>query len=299
MRLALTGGSGFIGRHVLDAACAAGHEVHVIGRRAPDRDDVVFHRCDLGDRAAMRAALAAARPQVLVHMAWYAEHGRFWAAPENLDWVAASLDLARAFAECGGERLVVAGSCAEYDWSHSLLDEAVTPLAAGTLYGRAKASLFQVLMAAAPVLGLSIGWGRIFFPYGPGDRPERLIGTLIAALRGEREARFSAGTQARDFIHAADAGRAMVALAGSDLTGAVNVASGIAISVRELVELCAAQCANAVTLHFAAPDPLSTEPPLLVASTRRLHDELGFVPQFDYRTGLRDTLTSAGLPLRP
>lgn len=295
MRIAVTGASGFIGRHALAAVCAAGHEVHVLGRQDARQSGVLFHLCDLMDAESVQSVLAAIRPEGLLHLAWYAEPGRFWTAPENLDWLAASLALARAFAEAGGKRLVVAGSCAEYDWSSPLLDEAVTPLYPATLYGQAKAALFERLLTEAPELGLSLGWGRIFFPYGPDDRPERLIGTLIAALLESRDADFSAGTQERDFIHVADVGAALAVLLASDIEGAVNIGSGEATAVRSFIEEAAGLARNNVNLHFSNRPLPPTEPPRLVAATRRLYGELGFVPRFTRRAGLIDTLADAGL----
>lgn len=298
MRIALTGGSGFIGRHALAAALAAGHEVHVLGRRAIPQSGASFHHCDLLNPASVASTLAGIRPEALLHMAWYAEPGRFWTAPENLDWLAASLGLARGFAAAGGRRLVVAGSCAEYDWSSPLLDERVTPLRPATLYGQSKAALFETLEAAAPALGLSLGWGRIFFPYGPGDRPERLIGTLIAALRSGQPAEFSAGTQERDFIHVADAGAALFALVTSLVEGAVNIGSGEAVAVRSLVEHAAGLAERQIELRFGLRALAANEPAKLVAAVDRLKSETGFIPRFTRHTGLIDTLNAAGIRLR-
>ncbi len=295
MRIAITGASGFIGAHAVEAARVAGHEVHVLGRRKLARGDVAFHCCDLMDGPAVQRVLGTVRAEALVHLAWYAEPGKFWTAPENLDWLAASLTLARGFAQAGGARLVVAGSCAEYDWSSPLLDEATTPLRPSTLYGVTKAALFHALEAAAPVLGLSFGWGRIFVPYGPGDRPERLIGTLVAALVEGRHADFSAGTQQRDFIHAADVGAALIALLGSDVRGAVNIGSGEAIAVRSLIELAAGLAGGESSLRFGTRALADGDPPRLVAQILRLRDEVGFRPTFDRIGGLRDTLVRAGL----
>lgn len=298
MRIAITGASGFIGRHALAAAIAAGHEVHVLGRREIPHCRAIFHRCDLLDGSSTRSAFAEIRAEALLHLAWYAEPGRFWTAPENLDWLAASLVLARSFAGAGGRRLVVAGSCAEYDWSKPLLDERLTALCPATLYGQAKAALFAILNAAAPTLGLSLGWGRIFFPFGPGDRPERLIGTLIKALRTGQLAEFSAGTQERDFIHVADAGEALFALLVSDVEGAVNMGTGEAVSVRGLIEEAADLVEHSIELRFGSRPLAASEPKKLFAATGRLRREVGFTPRFSRRTGLIDTLVASGIRLR-
>ncbi len=284
-RVVLTGGSGFVGRAALAPLAAAGFEMHCLGRTAVP--GVTSHAIDLlgGDPAPVLAAIA---PTHLLHLAWYAEPGKFWHAPENLDWVAASLRLARAFAATGGGRMVGAGSCAEYDWSHALLDEATTPLRPGTLYGTAKASLNAILHSAAPRLGLSLGWGRIFFPYGPGERSGRLLPDVIdAALAGRRVA-CSDGTQTRDFMHVADVAGALVALLASDVTGPVNIATGTALPLREIVGAAAALTGGTALVDWGARPRQPGEPDVMAAATRRLHTEVGFTPRWSLADGLAD-----------
>ena len=285
-RLALTGASGFIGLETLAPLTARGFEIHSLGRGAA-AGDVRHHPIDLleEDPAPLLARLA---PSHLLHLAWYAEPGEFWWAPENLDWLAASLRLVRGFAAAGGRRAVAAGSCAEYDWSHALLDEAATPLVPSTLYGEAKAALFRTLMKAAPALGLSLGWGRIFFPYGPGEKPGRLLSSLFDGMAAGERIEFSAGTQRRDFMHVADVAAAFAQLLDSDVQGAVNIASGTTVAVRDMVEQ-AARLGNAEHLLSFGTRPLQPgEPPLMAARIERLTDEVGFTPRFNRDSGLRD-----------
>jgi nucleoside-diphosphate-sugar epimerase len=273
-RVLLTGASGFVGRTLPARLEARGFEVHVIGRDL------------LGDDPA--ALAGEVRATHLLHLAWYAEPGLFWSAGENLDWVAASLRLARAFLAAGGRRIVAAGSCAEYDWSHSRLDERETPLNPATLYGEAKASLFRTLDKASRDLGFSFGWGRIFFPYGPEEKGERLLGGLFDSIaRGEPVA-LSEGRQQRDFMHVEDVADAFAALLDSEVQGAVNIASGETVSVRDLARRAARIAGAEHLLDFGARPMQPGEPPLLAASVGRLHGELGFSPRFTLDSGLRD-----------
>lgn len=288
-RVLVTGASGFLGREALPFLAAAGFEVHTLGRTdlAAPASAVVAHQFDLlrEDPAAIIRAIA---PTHLLHLAWYAEPGRFWQAPQNLDWVAASLRLARAFAAVRGLRLVGVGSCAEYDWSHELLDEKSTPLAPATLYGTAKAALFRILEAAAPVLGLSFGWGRIFFPYGPFEPRGRLLGDLFDGIARGETVPLSEGSQRRDFIHVDDAAAALVALLDSDVEGAVNIASGETVSVRELATRAARLAGGERHAAFGARPLQPGEPPLLTAATDRLRREVGFTCAHSLDTGLDD-----------
>lgn len=298
MRVVLTGASGFIGRETIAPLRALGAEVHALGRHAVAEDGVTIHAIDLltTDPAALLAEIA---PTHLLHLAWYAEPGKFWQAPENLDWVAASLRLVRGFAAAGGQRAAIAGSCAEYDWGEPVLDEAATPLRPATLYGEAKASLYRILLRAAPTLDLSLGWGRVFFPYGPRESGARLVGGTLDALAAGREATFSTGTQERDFLHVEDVAAALVALLASKVSGAVNIGSGEAIAVRALAERLAAFTDGAALLRFGVRPVAPDEPPRLVAATARLEQELGFRPRFTLDAGLRDAWVRRAAPAVP
>jgi len=286
MRVAVTGGGGFIGREAVAALQAMGAEVHLLGR-APDADAGTAHVIDLLHDDPL-PVLRAISPTHLLHMAWMAEPGTFWTAPENLDWVAASLRLVRAFVGVGGRRLTVAGSCTEYDWAHCHLDERKTPRRPGTLYGTAKAALAEVLHKAAPVLGLSVGWGHVFFLYGPREKPGRLLPDVIDAVRAGRRVATSEGTQARDFMHVEDVAAALVALLASDVQGPVNIATGRSVPVREIVGMAAKAAGDACLVDFGARPRQPGEPELMTAEVGRLRDEVGFVPRWSLEQGIMD-----------
>src|SRR5262249_49474926 len=145
-----------------------------------------WHAADLLDPVAARRLVAETRPTHLLHAAWVATPGVFWHGPENLDWLAAGLELVRAFGEAGGRAFVGTGTCAEYDWPAPHFVEDTPPIRPGTLYGRAKAAMWAAVEACAARYGFAAAWGRLFLPYGPGDAPQRLIPTVIAGLRGRR-----------------------------------------------------------------------------------------------------------------
>ncbi|MBI3514658.1 MAG: NAD(P)-dependent oxidoreductase [Proteobacteria bacterium] len=292
-RALVTGASGFIGRHSLAALVERGYEVHAVARGAgtvPATVGVTAHACDLFDDRAMAALVERVHPTHLLHFAWYAVPGRFWTAPENLDWVAASLRLVRTFAAAGGRRVVIAGSCAEYDWSHATLSEIATPLAPRTLYGTAKDALRRCLEQAAPSLGLSWAWGRIFFVYGPHEPLGRLISSLLDDLLAGRRAAVTAGTQLRDFMHAEDVARAFVATLDSAVEGSLNIASGEAVAVREVVARLGTLTGRSTLIDFGARPTPADEPPCLAADIPTLLDTVGFTPRYGLANGLERTV---------
>jgi nucleoside-diphosphate-sugar epimerase len=291
-RLLVTGGTGFIGRHTLPELAARSFEVHVVGRSKPSDDlpsGVTFHECDLLDTDAASHLTARLAPTHLLHLGWYAKPGLFWTSLENLRWVAASLNLYLAFARAGGTRAVMAGSCAEYDWSYTELDEASTPLAPRTLYGHSKHALHALVEQAGLQTSVRMAWGRVFFLYGPHEPPGRLVSEVIQSLIERREAHCSDGTQERDFMHVFDVGRAFAAVLDSDTTGPVNIASGVCVPVRSVISMLGSLIQAPELIRFGAANR-PNEPPRLAASIDILHRQLGFRPVYDLESGLADTV---------
>src|SRR4051794_3492357 len=207
-RVLLTGATGLIGRNTLAPLLAAGHEVHAVARApAESVSGVRWHPVDLLDDDAAALLLDAVKPQELVHLAWYAEHGRFWTSPENLRWVGATLELLRRSAGGGGRGAVMAGPCAEYDWppraggAPPRLREGSSPLRPATLYGTSKHATHLVAEAFASQAGVELAWGRVFFLYGPGEQPGRLVPALARGLLAGAPPAPSHRAPVRDLIH--------------------------------------------------------------------------------------------------
>jgi nucleoside-diphosphate-sugar epimerase len=290
-RVLLTGATGFIGRHVLTRLRDAGHEVHAVTtkERPPDDDRVSWHRADLLAGADVVGEVA---PEVLVHLAWYVEPGRYWTAPENVRWLEASLALLRAFAGAGGRRAVVAGTSAEYDWHAAgrRCHEQRTPLRPATLYGAAKHAFHTAAAPYAEQVGFELAWGRIFFVFGPWEPEGRLVPSVGRALLAGRVVPTTRGSQVRDFMHVEDAAAAFAALVDDDTTGAVNIASGDPVSVREVVDALGRLTGRADLLRPGALPDREGDPPRIVADVSRLRDEIGFAPRITLHEGLAGTL---------
>jgi nucleoside-diphosphate-sugar epimerase len=290
-RILLTGATGFLGRHVLPRLRDAGHEVHAVTTKEPPRNGerVTWHRADLLRSPEIVAEVV---PEVLLHLAWYVEPGRYWTAPENIRWVEASLALLRAFAGAGGRRAVVAGTSAEYDWHAAgrRCHEQRTPLRPATLYGAAKHALHAAAASYAEQAGFELAWGRIFFVYGPWEPQGRLVPSVGRGLLAGRPVPTTRGEQVRDFMHVEDAAAAFAALAEVDTTGAVNVASGNPVPVRDVVDTLAQLVGRPDLPRPGALPDREGDPPRLVADVSRLRDEVGFAPRIALYEGLAGTL---------
>jgi nucleoside-diphosphate-sugar epimerase len=276
-RVLVTGGGGLIGRHTAPALRARGFDVHAVGRRD----------ADLHDAAAVDALLARVRPTHLLHLAWVTAHGSYWASPENDRWVESSLRLVRRFHEGGGRRAVIAGTCAEYDWSDAVCTESATRLAPTSRYGQAKDELRRLLEDDDLP---AFAWGRIFFTFGPGEQSQRLVTSVASALLRGAPAACTHGRQVRDYLYAGEVASAFAALSDSNVAGPVNVASGHGVELRVLLGELADLAGRSDLLRFGALEATAGEAAAVVAHTARLNDEVGWSPGTTLRAGLARTL---------
>ncbi len=291
-RIVVTGATGLIGRHCVPALAGRGYEVHGIAPPQEGRagSDVVWHAADLFDADAVTRLMEEVGASHLLHLAWITTPGLFWNSPDNVRWVEASLGLVRAFQAAGGRRILVAGSCGEYDWDHGYCREDVTPLRPATLYGQAKHALHLLVEGFASQVGLSAAWGRIFFVYGPGAHPSRMPGCVIRSLRAGETAACSEGSQIRDYLHVVDVADALAALVDSDVEGAVNIASGQPVRLADMIWKVAALIGRPELVRLGALATPPGEPPVLIADVGRLRREVGWTASFDLDGGLADTV---------
>lgn len=291
-RVLLTGANGFIGRHCLPLLTASDYEVHAVSSKASDNngDFISWHHVDLLNAKEISALLSVVRPTHLLHLAWCGVPGRYWTEPENLSWVGASLHLLSDFAQHGGQRVVIAGTCAEYDWSSGFCSENSTPLKPKTLYGACKHALQVIVESFAVQTGLSASWGRLFFLYGPYEHPKRLVSSVILSLLKGETALCSHGNQVRDYMYVDDAADAFVKLLDSNLSGPVNIASGEKIKLKEIVHVIANQIKREDLIRLGGIETSTDEPPVIVADVSRLQHELKWRPKCSLVEGIERTI---------
>jgi nucleoside-diphosphate-sugar epimerase len=301
-RVLVTGAGGFIGRWSLAALHARNFDVHAVF--APLRPTAtgaqlagaIAHQADLLDPEAIDALIAGVRPTHLLHFAWIAVPGVYWTSAENDRWLQAGTHLAQRFFAGGGQRAVMAGSCAEYDWSRvTVCQEALSPLAdtavlAPTPYAQAKLDMHRRLANLGQQSGASTAWGRVFFQFGPGEQVSRLVPTVVRSLLMGRAALCTAGTQVRSFLHVADVAEAFAALLDSEVHGAVNIGSGEPMSVAALIDAIAAKIGRIDLVRLGAKPLPAGEPALLVPDITRLRKEVGWQPRLNLDEAIADTI---------
>lgn len=295
LRVFLTGASGFIGSHVLRRLLSAGHDVSAMVvpndplwrlRDLVGRFDVLTG--DLADVPALRTALTTWKPEACIHLAWYAEPGKYLHAPENVTALTASLILIQELATARCSHLVGVGTCAEYDSEQGYLRED-GPTRPTTLYAAAKLSCGLLGQRLAATAGMQFAWARIFYPYGPYEDERRVVPALIRSLLRKQPFPATMGDQVRDYLHVEDVAAALVLLAEKRADGVFNVASGVPVTIRHLMESVGELLDSSQLIQFGALPYRDWDPWFICGHNQRLRN-LGWTRRFALRDGLRQTV---------
>lgn len=294
----VTGATGFVGRHCVAALKTSGWTVHGVSRHAGSTAGVPADHWSIGDLlepAFRRALFEPKTPTALLHCAWITDHGDYWTHPDNARWQAASIDLFAAAARSGVRRLVGVGSCAEYNWSALPADcgplhEYRGPLVPDTPYGNAKLEVARWMDSFSGQEGCSTAWGRIFFPIGAHENPKRLVPSICKAVLSGEAVAIGPGDLCRDVMDVRDVARGFVRLLESDVTGAINIASGLPTTLAELAERISRLVDPAGTVQIGARPRRDLDPQRLIADVGRLNREVGFAPAIDLNASLANAL---------
>jgi nucleoside-diphosphate-sugar epimerase len=239
LKVAVTGGSGFIGRHVLRALLAESVQVTAYVR-APEslaefEGKIAIVPADLEQAEGIWRAVSEV-PDVLLHLAWeglpnYRSLHHFEVElPRQYRFLKSAVGM-------GVSTLVVTGTCFEYGLQNGELGEE-QPTRPMNPYAYAKDALRRQLEYLQSVRSFNLIWGRIFYLYGQGQAASSLWSQLQQAIdNGASHFPMSGGEQLRDFSPVEEVARHLVRL-GLRRTdaGAVNICSGAPRSVRNMVE---------------------------------------------------------------
>lgn len=280
MKVAVTGASGFVGRHVLDAlARRPDIEVVAVSRRRPEfgqRFSASAAWVPLDIYAAASDAYAQiGRPDLVIHLAWGGLPDYQSSRHLDVELPAQSAFLG-GLVEAGLPSLLVAGTCFEYGRLEGELVEGVTGLLTNE-YARAKVALHQRLLGLKELADFALTWARLFYLWGAGQGPGSLFALLNAAVeRGDRTFPMSKGDQQRDYLPVEEAAAILVELAlRQQDPGLVNLCSGRPVTIRSLVERWIEEMDWRIAIEPGVFPYPEHEPFAFWGSTRKLNSVLG------------------------
>lgn len=282
----VTGASGFVGRRLLPRLAAAGHTC-----LSTDRET------DIADRSALDAALAAFRPDALVHLAALSSVAHSLRAPEDcyrINFLGTRALLASVAATAPAARVLLVGSADAYTATTpraAPLDES-TPLFPRSPYARTKAAA-EMLGRLAANAGLDVVCVRAFNHTGAGQSDQFVVSSFarqVAAIRrGDAEPELRVGNldSVRDFLHVDDVVEAYLALLDRRVPADVyHVAGSVGIAIREVLERLLRIAGVEARVEV---DPARFRPTdWLVGDAARLRRATGWQPRIALETLLRE-----------
>lgn len=295
-KILLTGGSGFIGRNMLPLLID--HDVTVVTSNpdlqleADSEGSIRTVHCDLLDHASVASVVDDVAAEKLVHLAWGMEPSNY-NLPSNFDWLAAGVNLIDRFRKSGGQAVLVAGSCVQYDWAVAQSDggacsESTTPRSTQSTYAQCKNILEDYTLAYCQAHELQCTWAKPFFMFGPQENEARLVAHIITELLAGREATVQNGAVARDFLHTADVAGLMWKLFRQGHTGAFNVGSGQSTNLGDLGRMIADIVGSPELLQVIVPT--EAENKSVFANMDLVRSTTSWQPNFDLRAGLENTI---------
>ncbi|HEV3168101.1 MAG TPA: NAD(P)-dependent oxidoreductase [Isosphaeraceae bacterium] len=296
MTVLVTGANGFVGSHVVRRLLASDVNVAAMVRpgsslaRLEGLDErLEIMRVDLADADEVRIKISDSKPDACIHLAWYAEPGKYLDAQENLDSLRYSLNLVETLGRTGCRHMVGVGTCFEYELGPSLLTEdSVTK--PQTLYAAAKLAFSLVAAQRLAQLGIGMAWARLFYMYGPYEDERRLVPAAINALAAGREFPCTSGEQVRDYMHIEDVASGICELSRKSLQGTFNVCSGRPVTVATLVQTLGELLGRPDLIRMGAFPNREWDPPFVGGDSLRLRTEAQWSPRYQLSDGLAATV---------
>jgi len=292
VRVLVTGGGGFVGRHLRCHLETAGDDVTVTDRS--------IDGCDILDAPALLDRFRTVRPEVVYHLAGASDVGGSWSNPQATFRANAegTLNVLWAARESGCERVLTVGSADIYG-KVTAEDLPITedqPLRPVSPYAASKCAADHVALQAFLGYGQEVIRARPFNHLGPGQT-DRFVAPALAGrvarneLTGEDAVLVGNLSPKRDFTDVRDVVRAYRLIVERGTAGEVyNVCSGRAIAVQELADQLIAMAKRPMRLE---PDPELQRPvdiPVLLGDSSRLRRDTGWEPEIPLEQTLRDLL---------
>lgn len=290
MKIFVTGGTGFIGRHLVRRLYADGHDLLLFVESKRDAAALFDNpQCVEGDLSRMekhKGTITQFKPEVVIHLAWQGiPHFSIENCIKNLDM---GLNLVKFAGDLGCRSFISMGSCWEYGMDKGQLQEDM-PTREKNMFTAAKKSLCMLGMQIAKEKGMNFIWPRLFYVYGPGQREGSLIPTILQAIKDGKEPDIRCVKDRNDFIYVGDVADAISLLVKKEnVSGIFNIGSGKSTSVREIVEIAYTICGS--TTKFEDTSTMHEEGVVdFWANISKIKEKTGWVPQTSIFKGLQKT----------
>lgn len=266
----VTGASGFVGTQIVNRLAGKGHDLRLVCRPPSARKlassfaGATLLECeDLFAQSADDWAERCKGVDAIIHAAWYVNPADYLDSEKNADCVSGTFRMAQGAVRAGVGHFVGIGTCLEYALPSERLD-INAPTGPSTVYGGCKLATFDILDNFLRSTQVDFSWCRLFYLFGEGENEKRLYPYLKRCLEAGETARLGAGTQLRDYMDVAEAGARIADVIDTGQTGAINICSGLPVSIRQFAEGVADRYGRRDLLEFGAHQPHPRDPSAVV-----------------------------------
>ncbi|MBT9150816.1 MAG: GDP-6-deoxy-D-mannose reductase [candidate division WS2 bacterium] len=291
MRVFVTGGTGFIGTHVVGELQTEENALLLLSRQAKSNlssfeiRNVDILQGDLSDIDKWKDEVEQFKPQVAVHMAW--ESLPNYDAKTSKKNLIYGLNLITLLAELGCKSIICTGSCWEYGQQSGKLHEDMI-LNPSNAFTAAKNALHWLGTEIAKEYDMHFIWTRLFYVYGPGQRETSLIPSIINCVRSGKKPEIKTPSARNDFIYVEDVARAISAIIKKrSRSGVYNIGSGYSMSVQQIIKIVY----NEFNLKYSGADaPQNDSVVDFWADISKIETEIGWKRKYTLENGLLATI---------
>jgi nucleoside-diphosphate-sugar epimerase len=243
MRVFLTGGSGFIGQHVINTLLENGIEVLLISRdekKIKSANNVKIIEGNLSDLSNIKDEISEFKPDYIIHLAW--EGIPDYSYQTNSKNIIYSLNVLNLCKEISCENILITGTCLEYKVRENKASENDT-LVSDSGFTFAKNTIKSFAEEFCNENGINLCWIRPFYVYGEGQRDASLIPYIINNLKNGIQPDLKNAFNEHDYIYVKDLAEAIYAIIKKNPKNQVfNVGSGSYISVMDILKIVSNEC---------------------------------------------------------
>lgn len=286
-RIFITGGSGFIGQHLVRHLAEQGHDLLLLtnSRQVPSVGRAEVITGNLANIKDLEQAIESFKPDAAIHLAWQGipDYG----IQQSLANLFQGISLMQTLANVGCNHVLYTGSLWEYAANEGKVAED-SPLSNDNPFKAAKNALNMIAQHIAAEAGITFVWTRLFYVYGPGQKASSLLPNLIRAARSGETLPIRNPFSKHDFVYVGDVANALSLLVNSEKTGTYNVGSGDLTPIYKLVNTTLEELNLESPFAKLADDGSKG----ISADLTRIIGAVGWEPKVDLLDGIRYMLDS-------
>lgn len=299
MRIFITGASGFIGRNVVELLSSGSKKLLLLAKDESDCSLLARYQQkviigDFKNIVNFKDDIKNFNPQVFLHLAWEGiPDFSFDMCKRNLDNSLTIVNFIINETDC--QKIIISGSCLEYGKTNGVCKES-DEVNINSFFSWAKYSLYCYLRFICKKLDKDLIWFRIFYAYGPGQKKESLIPSLVYSLKNRVKPNINNALNANDFIHVRDVAQAFLkAINKKTKSGVYNLGSGKSTKVIDICKIVekiiwnTSRISDMINLNYNSKETLN-----FWADITKTQKTLSWKPSISIKNGIENYIKEKG-----